>query len=139
MLSVFLPALFGAVFQEVLRWAPLLARSPTATEKLRLSSTWYWCPALLVAAGGTIGTYYFTLNSATTPLHCMALGAAFPSLFKKLVDAVAGATDKPGVAKQLPSPTPDSGKALDITPELGPDITPKLGPDKPNVLRDFFR
>jgi hypothetical protein len=122
--NVLLPALFGAVFQEMLRWLPLLARKPTAAEKARVTSGWYLVPALLVVAGGTVGTYYFTLDSAATPLHCMALGAAFPSLFKKLVDSVAGVRDKPAL---------EAGPKADATPRLG---EPQIGPQ---VLREFFR
>lgn len=120
--TVILPALFGACFQEALRWVPLVNRRPTAAEKEQIRSGYYWIPALLLVSGGTIGTYYFTLGGPSSPLHCVAIGAAFPSLFKKVVDAVAGMYDRQPMLE-------------------GGDRTPKMGSSSEalSVLRDFFR
>lgn len=121
MTTVWLPALFGALFQELLRWMPLLNRPPSAAEKKRLRSGFYWIPALLLVLGGTIGTYYFTLDGPSRPLQCIALGAAFPTLFKKVVDAFVGIAEGPH-------------------PIAGGDRASRLGPTSAGleVLRGFF-
>jgi hypothetical protein len=138
MTNEWLPALFGAFFQELLRWLPLLSRKPSLEERRRVSSGFYWIPAILLVGGGTVGTYYFTLGGQPGALQCIAIGAAFPALFKKVVDAFMGGADKPGHDRSHPAP--------DRTPKMGgdPAVASGSAPAEPSssaraILRDFFR
>lgn len=90
--TVFMWGAMGGALQEVLHRADLLRRLPTKREKALLRAKSYWVLAVLVAAaGGAFAVAWASAGAPTNLFQPLLIGAAFPSLFKKVVSAVAGA------------------------------------------------
>jgi len=81
------PAMLGAAFQELLYWYQLRGQLTSAQNQVLLRSPIYWAItcAMIVASGFGTAIFYGDRVKAIDGL-CI-LGAAFPLIFKKLVNA----------------------------------------------------
>lgn len=83
-LASFLPALFGAVLQEVLHWYYLRNKLDSRKYKVLLKRTNYWLITSLMVLLSAIGTAWF-YGTRLEQLEIAVLGAAFPDIFRKLI------------------------------------------------------
>ncbi|MBT1688895.1 hypothetical protein [Dawidia soli] len=87
-ISFILVACFGASCQEIIHWFELRKKLDTENRKV-LKSKFYWLITFLMISISGVGTWLFFYDQGN-PMGKnvqMVLGAAFPALFKKAVDA----------------------------------------------------
>ncbi len=84
--SASLPALAGALAQEVLHWYLLRARLDEPRLVRLLRSPAYWIVTLAMIAVSAVGAAFLS-DARTTPATAFVLGAAFPALLERLVAA----------------------------------------------------
>ena len=88
-LAGFAYAGLGASLQEIVHWYSLRGRLPAYDFGEELRSVLYWVITLLMLAGASAGTVVWYLDTSPSPpaRDYLLMGAAFPTLFKKLVQA----------------------------------------------------
>lgn len=90
-ISFSLTAGFGALCQEVIHWFELRNKLDSDEAKKMYTSIYYWIITALMIILSGIGTmilfYEFPPETPMKSRIPFILGAAFPLIFKKLVDA----------------------------------------------------
>ncbi len=86
-LSFILIASFGAFCQEILHWFELRNKLDNEENKKIFKSFYYWLITLLMIAVSGMGTMIPFYEPSLQNRIPFILGAAFPLIFKKLIDA----------------------------------------------------
>lgn len=82
-----LSASFGALCQEVLHWYNLRNKLEKADMHALEMSKWYWIVISATIFVSGLGTYFLFFQQAPKSQAIQfILGAAFPNIFKKLVE-----------------------------------------------------
>jgi len=78
----------GAALLEVVQWYRLREKLDNERYRRLLRSPGYWVITVLTGVLGAIAALiYFATRSELSPAELLVAGAAFPTLFKKLVAA----------------------------------------------------
>ena|SRR5215831_11759121 len=90
MLSVMGIAALGAALQELVHWYTLRGRlsDPEYASEIRSASYWIITVLMILGAGAGTTAWYYDQSQHTTTREYLLMGAAFPTLFKKLVQAL---------------------------------------------------
>jgi len=92
-IAFMLVASFGSLCQEILYWFELKKKMDEAENQKVLKSPYYWVLTVLVIIISGVGTWLLFYDDTPVKLKIpFVLGAAFPYLFKKIVQAT---QDKP--------------------------------------------
>jgi len=77
----------GAFCQEILHWYNLRNKILDVEVQQLAKSKWYWIITIVVIITSGFGTYFLFFNDISDKFSVQfILGAAFPNLFKKIVE-----------------------------------------------------
>jgi len=93
---------FGALLLEVVHWYGLRDKLYQQKYKRALRSPGYWLITVLMIALGPIGA--LIIYEDATPAGLLIAGAAFPSVFKKIVGAFIDKSVKLGSGDEQAAP-----------------------------------
>jgi hypothetical protein len=77
---------FGAISQEVLHWYNLRNRLSKKENATLIKSKYYWIITILLVLTSGVGTWILFSDQTDKNAIIYILGAAFPMIFKKLVE-----------------------------------------------------
>lgn len=88
-MQAFLVALLGAILQETAHWYSIRNRLEVPQYEKLMTSSGYWAVTIIMIAGGSAGTlaWYYDTTPSPTMKEYLVMGAAFPVIFKKVVQA----------------------------------------------------
>jgi hypothetical protein len=94
---------FGAILLEVVHWYGLRDKLHLSKYRKALHSLKYWIITLLMVGLGPVGALIVYENA--TPAGLLIAGAAFPSVFKKIVGTFVEKAAKLGPADEHEAPS----------------------------------